>query len=162
MVIQLSPEGRCIMDPESVDKEKANRFGGPDMIPRLPTLILLACFGAHGCGKPEATESATVRGIVTFQGRSTTGGVIVFTPDREKGCTGKQHSAIIGNGGEYSLDASISAGWYKISISEPVEWYGSDWERLFPAALRRPDQSGLERQLKPGDNVFDFPIELTE
>jgi hypothetical protein len=116
-----------------------------------------------GCGKPESVNAPKVRGIVTFQGRSTTGGLIVFTPDREKGCTGKIYTAMIGTGGTYTLDEKKpEAGWYRISLSDPPEWYGSDWERAFPASLRRPDMSGLERQIKPGENIFDFPIEVTE
>lgn len=118
---------------------------------------------ALGCGKPAAEAPATVRGSASFQGRAMAGGLVCFTPDRDKGCPGKIASAFVQPDGTFQLPEGIAPGWYRVGLAEPPEWYGSDWERAFPAVLRRPDQSGLERQVKAGaENVFDFPIELRE
>ncbi len=131
---------------------------------KLVHFLSLALFALPlGCGKPVADAPAKVRGSVTFQNRPMEGGLIVFVPDKDRGCAGKIASAFIQPGGLFEIVETMEPGWYKIALSEPPEWYGSDWERAFPNRLRRPDQSGLSRQVKPGiENVFEFPIELRE
>jgi len=118
---------------------------------------------ATGCGKPAAEVAVSVRGSATFQGRSMGGGLICFTPDRDRGCAGKIVSTFVESDGTFQFAEPLLPGWYRIGFAEPPEWYGSDWERAFPASLRRPEQSGVEREVKPGgENVYVFPIELRE
>jgi hypothetical protein len=126
-------------------------------------LLAFAMFALAGCAKPPGEVRVAVRGSVSFQGRAMAGGLVSFTPDHERGCPGKIASAFIESDGTFRLADAMAPGWYHIAFAEPPEWYGSDWERSFPAVLRRPDQSGVTRQVKPGvENVFDFPIELRE
>jgi hypothetical protein len=121
-----------------------------------------------GCGKSKPKTVTQVKGYVTFRGQPLRGGTIVFAPDRDRGGTGKTLIATIGDDGGYVLtgppDSGIPPGWYRVAISEPASSeYDSSLGWGFPAALRRPDLSGLEREVKIGqDNVFDFLIELME
>lgn len=114
-----------------------------------------------GCGKPGSTAPARVTGQVTVQGRPLFGGLVVFVPDPERGAGGTLFSASITSDGGFQLaegQSVIPPGWYRIAIAEPAGYYESG----FPAQLRRPDRSGIEREVKPGhDHHFEFQIELT-
>jgi hypothetical protein len=125
--------------------------------------LVVAALAVVGCGKSDPAADATVRGRVLFQGRPLAGGVVVFAPDREKGSTGKPLSATIDAEGRYQLTplgGAIPPGWYRVALAEAPDGFG---EVRFPAALRRPDRSGLEREVLAGkDNVFHFEIELVE
>ncbi len=118
-----------------------------------------------GCNKPASTNAGLVHGEATFQGRAMAGGLVVFTPNADRGCTGKMHTATISAEGHYRLAEgakTIAPGWYRVALADPIDWYGSEWSHAFPAALRRPDLSGIEREVKAGqDHTFDFKIELT-
>jgi len=126
------------------------------------SLLALTLFLLLGCGKTAPVPDATVRGRVLFQGRPLAGGVVVFAPDREKGNASKPLSATIDAEGHYKLTidgaAAVPPGWYRVALAESP---GSFDDLRFPAALRRPDKSGLEREVLPGkDNVFHFEIEM--
>lgn len=55
--------------------------------------------------------------------------------------------------------AAVAPGWYRVAIADPPVW---EWGYQFPAELRRPDKSGLEREVQAGhDHHFEFVIELT-
>jgi hypothetical protein len=123
---------------------------------------------ASGCGKTERPAPATVRGTVLFQGKPLAGGLIVFAPDRDKGATGQPLSATIGPDGGYTLTHEgspvVLPGWYRVAIANPPTTFddGTASPR-FPAALRRPDQAGLNREIYPAqDNVLNFEIEVPE
>lgn len=139
---------------------QGGRFAALGLIAILPML--------EGCGSTAPPAPATVRGIVSFQGRPLLGGVIVFAPDRDRGTPGKPLSTTIGEDGTFQLTAegspTISPGWYRVAISDaPGSWPESDGYPRFPAALRRPDRSGLEREIETGkENVFAFHIEVPE
>jgi hypothetical protein len=113
-----------------------------------------------GCGSEPRTP-ATVRGRVLFDGRPLAGGTVVFVPDGARGPAAKPAIATIDSRGLFRLNAEgspyIVAGWYRVALADaglPETW------AVFPPALRRPDRSGLEREVKPGkDNVFEFQIE---
>jgi len=130
----------------------------------LCVVVSVICIG---CGKDVPVQPAQVRGVVTFQGQPLSSGTIVFAPDRERGGSGKPIAATIEPDGTYRLIATGSAGippgWYRIAIAEPAIHYQADTlSAAFPDTLRRPDLSGLEREVKAGkDNLFDFLIELT-
>jgi hypothetical protein len=122
---------------------------------------------AAGCGREEPAAVA-VKGSVTFQGRPLAGGLVVFAPDREKGNSGKPLNATIGPDGWYRLTAEGSAGvtpgWYRVAIADPPGAFAEGAGRpRFPAALRRPDRSGLDREVLAGkENVFHFEVVVPE
>lgn len=127
-------------------------------------MLLVALVILVGCGKSDRAPDATVQGRVLFQGRPLTGGAVVFAPDREKGTTGKPLTATVDAEGHYKLTldgaAAIPPGWYRVALADAP---GSFDDVRFPAALRRPDKSGLEREVLPGkDNVFHFEIEILD
>jgi hypothetical protein len=136
---------------------------------RIVALVILtgavsALALAPGCRKATTANPGIVHGEVTFQNRAMAGGLVVFVPNADRGCTGKMHTATVSADGTYQLAdgaKAITPGWYRIALADPIEWYGSDWAQAFPAALRRPDLSGLEREVKADqDHTFDFKIEL--
>ena len=119
-----------------------------------------------GCGSnAPAPVPATVRGKVTFNGRPVAGGLVVFTPDPQRGGRGKPARAETGTDGGFilHLDASpqIPAGWYRVSIAPPPTVSDPiSASPPFPAKLARPDLSGLEREVQPGkEHVFEFAVE---
>ncbi|HET6571972.1 MAG TPA: hypothetical protein VFG68_00085 [Fimbriiglobus sp.] len=130
-------------------------------------LLAAAMILAVGCGKSEPA-TATVKGAVTFQGRPLAGGLIVFAPDREKGNAGESVHATVGPDGWYYLSADgsarVAAGWYRVAIAEAPGWSADDAHGpRFPAALRRPDRAGLDREVVAGrENVFHFEIEVPQ
>ena len=105
---------------------------------------------------------------MTFQGRPLAGGLVVFAPDRERGTTGKPAQATIGPDGTFALtidgSTAVAPGWYQVALADPpgVFHEGAGLPR-FPAALRRPDRSGLRREVLAGrENIYVFEIELTD
>ncbi|QEL18685.1 hypothetical protein [Limnoglobus roseus] len=99
--------------------------------------------------------------------------MIVFAPHPDRGTTGKTATADINETGEYKLRVEgqpyVTGGWYRVSIADPPTWttpIPGDTPRLasvspFPESLRRPDRSGLEREVVAGrENEFEFHIEV--
>jgi len=121
---------------------------------------LLAFFG---CQKAPPPATARVEGIVTFQGRPLADGVVVFVPDADRTAGGKMFSASVDHDGRFVLAdgaASIPPGWYKVAIADSPAGAGT-YSEPFPPELRRPDRSGVEREVKAGqDHHFEFVIEL--
>jgi hypothetical protein len=119
-----------------------------------------------GCHRVAPTGT-TVRGLVAFQGQPVAGGLVVFSPDPERGGTGKPIPAEIARDGRFQLnsggDSIIPPGWYRVAIA-PAPQAGSFSplnRSVFPPQLARPDQSGLIREVRPGqENVFEFIIEV--
>jgi len=133
-----------------------------------PTFLLGVCALAGsggGCGGPEARAPATARGRVLFQGRPLAGGTVVFTPHPDRGPAGKPATARVGPDGEYRLAAGgspyLAPGWYRVAIADPPDpASAAAFGVAFPAALRRPDRSGVEREVVAGkENVFEFWVE---
>jgi len=129
--------------------------------------VLVALPG--GCSRGSTpTAPATVRGTITFQGRPLAGGLVVFSPDKDRGGSGKPGRGDIGPDGRYELrlqgEPAIPSGWYRVAIAAAPTGEHTSTIKLtaFPAELARPDLSGLVREVKPGnENVFDFAIELS-
>jgi hypothetical protein len=118
-----------------------------------------------GCGSSPPPNPATVRGKLLFNGRPVSGGLVVFTPDPERGGRGKPARAETGPDGSFLLlldnSTHIPAGWYRVSLAPPPTLPDPISERpTFPAKLARPDMSGLVREVQSGkDHVFEFVVE---
>ncbi|HSQ54727.1 MAG TPA: hypothetical protein VLM40_03200 [Gemmata sp.] len=118
-----------------------------------------------GCNRPAESGSTSVRGAVTFQGQPLRSGLVVFSPDADRGGSGKPIRGDLDREGRYRLSQadlpSIPPGWYRVAILA-VPAPGSVVQgAAFPAKLARPDMSGLAREVKPNqENVFDFAIEV--
>ncbi|MDY3554313.1 DUF4198 domain-containing protein [Gemmata sp. JC717] len=125
--------------------------------------LTLALVG--GCGSPEPEVSpATVRGRVVLNGQPVAGGLVVFAPHPDRGGTGKVAYAETGSDGGYALRleqaTAIPPGWYRVALA-PAPTVTPGPGPLFPAKLARPDMSGIEREVKPGQqHVFEFVVEV--
>jgi hypothetical protein len=121
-----------------------------------------------GCGSKTPPGPATVRGRVTLNGQPVAGGLVVFTPDAQRGGRGKSASAETGADGSFELkldgSAPIPPGWYRVSLAPPPvipDPVAATQSPAFPAKLARPDLSGLEREVQAGHNhVFEFAVEV--
>lgn len=115
-----------------------------------------------GCARTPPSATAKVSGYVSFEGRPLSNGVVVFVPDADRTAGGKMFTATTDASGRFALAdgaAVIQPGWYRVAIADPP---GGEWSYAYPAELRRPDRSGLEREVKAGhDHEFEFLIELT-
>ncbi|MCZ2344330.1 MAG: phage tail protein [Bacteroidales bacterium] len=129
---------------------------------------MLATLLLSGCGQPEPDPMTTVHGTVTFQGQPLAGGLIVFSPDRERSTATRTLAAEIGGDGQYFLItdglSNVPPGWYHIAIADTADLYTSAENTVrFPAALRRSDCSHLEREIIAGhDHVFDFHVQVAD
>jgi hypothetical protein len=92
--------------------------------------------------------------------------MVVFSPDPDRGHSGKPIRGNVGADGRYELrpgdNATISAGWYRVAIAAaPSLETTSELAPAFPMKLARPDMSGLLREVKPEqENVFEFAVEV--
>ncbi|WP_439630783.1 carboxypeptidase-like regulatory domain-containing protein [Gemmata sp.] len=139
--------------------------------PRLCVPLLALCAGAlavalpGGCNRKAPRAPTTVRGAVTFQGKPLPGALVVFSPDPERGGSGKSARARVGPDGRYELRQAdlpvVAPGWYRVAIAaEPTSPPPGG---IFPAKLSRPDLSGLLREVKPDrENVFEFAVEVPQ
>ncbi len=137
----------------------------------VPLAALATGFAAMsfsgGCGsKAPPPGPATVRGRVILNGRPVAGGLVVFTPDAQRGGRGKSAAAETGPDGAFALQLDnspqIPAGWYRVSLAPPPvvpDPLSAGPGPVFPAKLARPDLSGLEREVQPGkEHVFEFAV----
>ena len=129
--------------------------------------LALSWVALTGCNRVSPAGSTTVRGRVTFQGHPMAGGLVVFSPDPERGGSGKPIPGQIAQDGHFQLilgsDPTIPPGWYRVAIAPDPQsaTFPVDDRAAFPPQLTRPDQSGLCREVKAGqENTFDFAIEL--
>ena len=137
------------------------------VVPVVALGVGAAFVGFHGgCSRKPAPGPTTVRGKVTFQGLPLVGGLVVFSPDPDRGGSGKPVRGDIGPDGTFQLnlggESAIAPGWYRVAIAAaPAASPGSALDRPFPLQLARPDQSQLVREVQPGEeNVFEFAVEV--
>jgi hypothetical protein len=114
-----------------------------------------------GCKRPAPPGATTVRGAVTFQGRPLSGGLVVFSPDPDRGGSGKPARGDLDPDGRFRLtladSEAVPACWYRVAILG-LPAAGAP----FPPKLARPDLSGIVREVKSGrENVFDFAVEVS-
>lgn len=137
----------------------------------LCLLLALGCAGS--CSKPSAPPAVVaVRGRVEFMDQPLSRGLIVFTPERERGHSGPPIAARLDGLGHYELNPAppiapgapagvsqgIAPGWYAVSFAESNT---PNSGTRFPAELRRPDRSGVVQQVVAGrENVIDFEIRV--
>ena len=132
----------------------------------LPVVAVIAGIGAvslHlGCnGSSTPAGPATVRGRVSFQGQPVAGALVVFSPDRDRGASGKPIRCETGPEGLYELrsegSAAIPPGWYRVAIAPPP----TSSMAHFPPQLRRPDTSTIVREVVAGkEHAFELTIEV--
>lgn len=122
-------------------------------------LALTGSLTTAGCSRsPPAL--VPVHGRITFAGAPVARGVIVFTPDAERGTYGPSASGEIGPDGQYTLTSNQSSGatpgWHRVTIAALDVGFGV---RL-PERFRDPALSRLRAEIRAGrDNLVDFKLE---
>lgn len=122
-------------------------------------LALVLSSAIIGCdGKPPVLAPA--RGRIAMFNTPLRNGVVVFTPDVERGTHGPNAVGTIGPDGQYVLmtDGAPGAtpGWHRVTIAclEAPAGY------RIPDRYQDPSMSGLRAEVRTGsDNVFDFRLE---
>jgi hypothetical protein len=114
---------------------------------------------AAGCGG-EAPALAPVRGTVYYKGAPVKGGVILFTPDEQRGGRGPGAEAVLGPDGTYVLrtggERGATPGWHRITVvgAAPGEPFA------LPHRYADPELSCLCREVEAGRvNVIDLHLD---
>ena len=101
-------------------------------------LSLLGLLLLVGCGKKDPVPLAPVKGQVWYQGEPLTGGMVVFTPDIQRGGSGPQAWAKIGLDGSFVLltdtRPGATPGWHRITIA-------TESSSTLPARFHDPERS---------------------
>jgi hypothetical protein len=124
---------------------------------RLLVLCLLLTAGCHRAPPPQVA----VRGKVLVNGEPLRGGTVVFTPDEKRGARGPVSFAILDGDGAFDLASENGpgaiAGWHRVTVAPPA----SSADLIAGLArYRHPDLSGLEYEVKPGqENIATFQLE---
>lgn len=126
-------------------------------------LVILA-----GCGGSTQSPDSAVRGKILYRGDPVAGGLIVFSPNAERGTDGPLATAMIRDDGTYQLTADggkpVPAGWYRVAIApRPGSVEAPTPERPYPGLppkYRNPARSGIEYEVKASaDNIFNFDFD---
>jgi len=127
-------------------------------------LLAAALVALNGCGSKSSTKTE-VKGRVLYRGEPLPGGVIVFTPDTERGNNGPLAKGTIAADGTFSLAPETAPGWYRVAVAPlpspsisaptPLNPYPGA-----PPRYRNPNLSGLQGEIKPGtENTFEFHLD---
>jgi hypothetical protein len=125
----------------------------------VPVVALGTGFGAvaalGGCGtKAPAPAGAPVRGKLTLNGAPVGGAWVALAPDRSRGQPGPTARAETAADGTFALPA-LRPGWYRVAVAAPPG--AAD----LPARLARPDQSGIEREVRANhEHFFEIAVEV--
>lgn len=119
-------------------------------------LLAMTVFCA-GCS--ESPKDAKVSGQVTLDGNPLSSAVILLE-DRASGAGG---TAVIENG-SFSFPTSLPTGKYAVALQPPPppaphESSPTPIQTKLPRHLTRPETSGLEAELTPGENALDFKVD---
>ncbi len=134
---------------------------------RSAAYLSLLTLAIAGCGSRDACYP--VGGIVLFRNVPLAGGLIVFTPDAEKGNSGPIARAIIRTDGSFELQTDDKSGavrgWHRITIAPPVGDSAHYTYRDFPVRFRNPADSNLSWEVKaikgnPPEEDNQMKIEL--
>jgi len=128
-----------------------------------PVISLLGCDAG-------SVQRVPVHGKVTYRGVPLFTGIIVFTPDANRGSAGPQARAELQPDGTYNLktadQAGAFAGWYRVTVvalDTPAPIPGQQLSiprSLIPEKYRDPDISGLTCEVRTGtENKINFNLE---
>jgi hypothetical protein len=130
-------------------------------------LMLLALVWTIGCG----SDLASVSGTVTLDGQAISGGpelrgTVYFSPAEGSGASA---AGILDSSGRYTLSMGstegIRPGKYVVAISAtkliPARTPGGmpGGQLITPRKYSNARDSGLEAEVQPGSNTFDFALE---
>ena len=113
-------------------------------------IALLATGLVAGCGETPSTssseEKATIKGIVTFEGKPVTKGTITFDPSNVNRRMAPTSTATIGPDGSYSLTSLVGRN----TVSFDLPGLGTVQNRL--------NYSRINHEVTPGENSFNAEL----
>ena len=130
-------------------------------------LVCAALVVVCGCGGSKAPETV-VRGQILYRGEPVSGGLVVFTPNVDRGSDGPVATATLNNDGSFTLTAEdgkpVPAGWYRIAVAPKAGSIELPTAHRpypgIPSKYRNPGLSGLVAEVKSGtDNVICFDLD---
>lgn len=123
-------------------------------------LMVAVVLTAGGCNRDKSP--GTVAGNVTYNGNSVTAGNLNFVS-----ATGIAASSKIDASGNYSIDAPLQAGEYKVFVTPPVPEPAAPGTKPtalpkfdLPSKFREPGSSGMVVTIKAGKN--DIPVQFKD
>jgi hypothetical protein len=116
---------------------------------------------------PTALPTATVRGTVTYRGQPVNGGLVRFNSTDPNDKVG-QANGMLSRDGTFQFHGA-PLGPVRVTIdtsNRPAEDY-APWKPesgrpkpiFIPTFFADPNRSGLDRQVEPGENVYEFRLE---
>lgn len=130
-------------------------------------LMIIGMLLASGCSSSpkDQPELGAVSGTVTMDGEPLVGVEVIFGPE-----SGRSSTAFTDDEGHYTLNylhdtPGAKLGPHKVSISTYLEDESDpDAEANFVETIpaKYNTKTALTREVKPGDNVFDFPLKSEE
>jgi hypothetical protein len=132
----------------------------------LVVLVAVNVYIRTGSGS-DALPTATVRGVVTYKGEPVNGGLVRFTSADPNDKVG-QANGMLARDGTFQFHGS-PIGRVRVTIdtsNRPAEDY-APWKPnsgrpkpvFVPKHFADPNRSGLEREVVPGENVYEFRLE---
>lgn len=111
---------------------------------QLAVVLLGLVLGCSGGELPRVP----VYGHVAFRGCPIRGGIIVFTPDKERGTIGNGCQSPLGPDGTFRLpEGGLPPGWYRVTLASH--------ESYVPPRYRDPDLANIVREVIAGrENSF--------
>ena len=134
----------------------------------IPARMLICCLLAvlAGCSKQPTTLNH-VAGKVFYKGAPLHTGLIVFSPDTNRGESGKIAFSKIKEDGSFTLNTGdapgVTAGWYRVTVAA-LSGTSSSSEggpiSLIPDKYRDPEKSLLQCEVKGNhDNHLNFNLD---
>lgn len=130
-------------------------------------MVCATILSAGGCGRSKQPDTI-VRGQILYRGEPVSGGMVVFSPNPERGSNGPLVTATLENDGSFTLTGSdgkpVAAGWYRIAVAPRAGTVGLPTAARpypgLPQRFRNPAHSGLEHEIKPGiENIVCFDLD---
>lgn len=117
-------------------------------------LSIMFAVAAVGCSRSDRPPLGRVSGIVTIDGAPLAGAIVIFEPQGVPASTGMTDES-----GHYELTylrdiPGAAVGQHTVRIATVADGASADG---MPGLHDRA--SGLQREVKPGRNVFDFHLE---
>ncbi|HEV3202852.1 MAG TPA: hypothetical protein VGY77_00645 [Gemmataceae bacterium] len=126
------------------------------------TILVLGC-------DSDSEERVSVRGKISYRGVPLFTGVVVFTPDTNRGSSGLQARAEVQPDGTYSLKTGdhqgVCAGWYRVTVISleapaPIPRQNFSIPRSLIPEKYRDSDSGLACEVKAGkENEINFNLD---